>query len=95
MSGVEVLIHSAAFGAFAAACLFVYALYLVADSLISRAVWKEDATRYAKAKTVARYTYEQAEWRKAPRTLFNGFAVGFGVSFVLRVFWNGLKATFL
>ena len=95
MSGVGVIIHSVAFGMFVAVCLFVYALYLVADSLISRAVWKDGATRYAKAKTVAKYTYEQAAWEKAPRTLFNGFAVGFGVSFVLQVFWNGLKATFL
>ena len=94
-SGVDVMIRSLAFGALTGVLLFIYALYLLANSLLTRAIWEEHATFFGKTKTVIKYVYRNANWRHAPETFRNGFLVGLIAAFILQLLWIGFSVAFL
>ncbi|MBX0325748.1 hypothetical protein EGH21_22280 [Halomicroarcula sp. F13] len=58
-------------------------IYLTAASFRRRVIWEDDATLIGKTRTVARYTYRNADWSELPATAGYGAAIGGGAVLIL------------
>ena len=95
ISPLDLAVYTAAGALVGAAAFTAAALYLTADKLHRRAVWKDHAGPVGKARTTAGYVYRNTAWDYLPIVAGRGAALGGTLVLVLTLLAVGVREVFV